>query len=248
MNFICRQFWQIAGILTLTVLLPTWLQGQDMGTLVDDAPVLAKTLTKALEKCPTFSADVNIRVSSTADLDVSSASGPLEYRNGCLRWEVRLTDVQSTQLSSSARTAVRQINGDQFVHLTRSDDANSYLVLSGAHACLQQPLPALRWLPKGSAVSDTVDGRPCLKSQFNAVLLDGTTNQVRFWKSKEQLPIALQIVQGSERFQIQFKNVHFHSIAPERFNLPGQLTKYNSVEDLVQSVLVDKVKKRLGLQ
>ncbi len=82
------------------------------------------------------------------------------------------------------------------------------------------------------------------------MLPDGSTNEVLVWRTKElqNLPIQFQISSSGETLRLRLRDVRFQKIAPGRFELPAGLAKYGSVEDLVQSVLLDRVKKRIGLE
>ena len=224
---------------------------QDTGWLVEQAPLVSMVVVKALDKCPSFTARVEVSVSGKADSVPSSASGTVECQNGNIRWEARLGDIKSTQLTESARVVVRQINGEQFLLLTRPDQRVNYLVLSGSQACLEQSLPTLKLsADKGPASAETVDGRVCLREKLTAVPSAGSPAQVLVWKSKELkgIPLQLQLTDAGETIQVRFKDIHFRTIPADRFRLPQGLTTYNSVEDLVQSVLISKVRRRMGLE
>ena len=224
--------------------------GQDVSWLLDEAPVVSMVLVKSLEKCPAFSAKVEIHVSGKADPSPSDAAGTIESQGGNLRWEAKLGDIRSAQLSPNARAAVRQVNGEQFVVLTRADQKANYLVLTGAQACLQQPLPPLRLSSANPhAATERIDGRICSKERLRAVQSGGTTNDVVVWRAKDlkNLPVQIQFTDSGETIQVRFRDISVRSISTERFRIPGGLAKYSSVEDLVQSVVVERVKKRMGL-
>src|SRR5262249_29869246 len=124
-------------------------QAQDVGWIVESSPLVSMILVKSLEKCSSFSAGVDVNISGKADPVPSSATGSLAFRGGSCRWDVKLGDIKSAQLTSNAKAVIRQINGDQFLLLTRPEEHANYLVLAQAQAYLEQPLPSLKLTSKG---------------------------------------------------------------------------------------------------
>jgi hypothetical protein len=241
-----KQWLILAGLLALS--LPA--VGQDVSWLLDEAPVVSMVLVKTLEKTPAFSAKVEINVSGKADPSPSAATGTIESQGGNLRWEAKLGDIRSAQLSQNARSVVRQINGEQFLVLTRSDQKANYLVLTGAQAYLEQPLPPMRLSSANSqAATERIDGRICSRERLRAVQSGGTTNEVVVWRAKDlkNLPVQIQFTDSGETVLVRFRDISVRAISTLRFQVPAGLAKYSSVEDLVQSVVVERVKKRIGL-
>jgi hypothetical protein len=226
-------------------------KGQDLAWLVEQAPMISMVLVQVLAQAPSFSAKVQVHVSGNADPDSSDASGTLEFQKEGMRWEAKLADITAAQLTANARSVVRQINGDQFLLLTRADQKANYLILSGAQCYLEGVLPALKLSrSKEPAGEATLQGHPCSKELLTAVRADGATNEVVVWRAKDlkSPPLQVQITDAGEFFRIRFTEAHFRTIPADRFQIPQNLAKYNSVEDLLQSVLLEKMKKRMGLQ
>jgi hypothetical protein len=224
---------------------------QDTEWMLEQSPLVSMVLSKALEKSPSFSARVEISLSGKTNAVASSAVGMIECQNGNIRWEAKLDDIKSPQLSDSARAVVRQINGNQLLLLTLPEQGANYLVLAGSQACLQQALPTLKLAAgKAPATTETVDGRVCLREKLKAVATDGPSGDVLIWRSKElkSVPVQLQLAESGETIKIRIKDIRFGAIVSARFRVPQGLTKYNSVEDLVQSVLISKMKRRMGLE
>jgi hypothetical protein len=223
---------------------------QDVGWLVEQAPTVSMILVKTLEKAPAFSARVEVTVSGPADPVPSGATGTMQAQSGSLRWDVKLADVKSAQLSQNARAIVRQINGDRFVLLTRSDLHANYLVLPGADAYLEQALPELKSSGnKIPAVSEKIEGRACSRQAQRLVQANGSVIEVVVWRAKDlkNLPVQVQMTESGEKIQVTFRDIQIGAIAPDEFRISGGLSKYNSMEDLMQAVVLERMKKRIGL-
>jgi hypothetical protein len=228
----------------------TQVHGQDISWLVEQAPTVSTVLVKALDKSPAFSARLEVNVSGPADPVPSAATGVLESQSGSLRWEVKLADIKSAQLSQNARAIVRQINGDQFLLLTRSDLHANYLVLPGAQAYLEQALPTLKSVGSKTPLgSEKIDGRPCTKELQKLAQQNGTAVEVVVWRAKElkNVPVQVQVTDLGETIRLTFHDLHFRPLAPDQFRVADGLAKYGSMEDLVQAVVLEKMKKRIGL-
>jgi hypothetical protein len=241
----------LCGTVALLALLPWIGRGQDVSWAVEEAPFTSVVLLKALEKAPAFTAKVEVIVSGKDDPTPSVATGTVMYAVGKLRWDVKLADVKSPQLSQNARAVVRQINGDRFLMFTRSDLRGNYLVLTGANACLHQDLPQLKLTrTKDQARTETIDGLTCTAERWSSARAGGAACTVTTWKAKDRQGVAcqIQITDTEQALKVRLKDIQFGRVPDDRFRVPEGLSKYESMEDLVQSVLLDKMKKRLGLQ
>ena len=241
---------KLIASLAALVFFATFARGQDLTGLIERSPEIASVLARALERCPSFSAKVDISYAAKPDPAASTALGTFDYAKGNLRWEANLGDIRSGQLTTQARAAVRQINGDQFLLITRSDKMANYLVLAKAQSCLEQPLPTVKLSNrKIESRKETFDGRVCRKEKAIARVADGSTNEVVLWSATDLkgAPLLLQISDSAELFRIHFTNVKLEAVPSSRFQVPGGLATYASFEDLIQSVLLDRLKRRMGL-
>jgi hypothetical protein len=229
------------------------VRAQDLTSLLEEAPTVAAAVAKALEKAPSFSGRVGVEVASRVERgSVSKATGTVESQSGRIRWLVKLGDIHSPHLTAHARSAVRQINGEQVLLLTRPDKAANYLVLSGCEAYLEQALPGVKLLSttKGTAAKETLEGRVCTRESFTGKTSEGQSLNLIVWRATDlkNLPVQLQVTVGDSVFRVRFSEVRIRPVPAGVFHLPGGLSRYETVEDLVQSVLVTKMKRRMGLE
>ena len=225
--------------------------GQDVAWLVDQAPMVSGLTAQILEKSPSFVANVNVSVSGKINAVPSAASGRLRSDKGHLRWEAKLGDIKSEQLTPSAKAIVKQLNGDRIVVVTRSDEKLNCLVLSGAGAYLSQPFSRLPLSPiRSQPGTELLDGQRCVREKRTARLADGHSIEVTLWRAKDlkNVPIQIQAVDSGETFTVRLTDVRFQGSRPEDLKVPPGLAKYDTMEDLMQSVLIAKMKRRLGLE
>lgn len=227
------------------------ISGQDIAWLVEQSPIVTGILLKTLEKSPSFTAKVDVQVKGVSDPSPSTAAGTLEYMTNNVRWEAKLADVSSSQLTANARAAVKQVNGDQFLLLTRSDQQANFLVLKGANACLESRFPSFKAIGRPTRLGQETNlGHLCVKERIVMPTTDRGTNEVLLWRAKDlkNLPTRIQISNAGDKFVLQLQNVRFQQLRPDRFSVPTAIPKYDNFEDLVQSVLLEKMKRRIGLQ
>lgn len=224
---------------------------QDAGTLIEMAPTVAAVLIQSLEKCQPFTAVMEVRFTDGATPTTSTGSGKLAYRAGELRWEVKLADLNSPQLSTNAKAAIRSINGEKFLFLSDPRRHVGNVILPGAQAYLEQALPELKGrAAKGTPTAETIWAGSALKKKILLRAADGTTNTAVVWRLKgsKDLPAQIQFTNFGQTVRIQLKQPELKSLPSADFKIPTGLTKYNSVEDLIQSVVLTRMKKRLGVE
>jgi hypothetical protein len=239
----------VFGILALLMF---WVrvQGQDMGWVIEQTPMVSAILNRVLDKAAPFTAKIILQVAGKAEATASTAMGTLEFKDGNMRCEAKLGEISSAQLTSNARSLVRQINGDIFILLTRADQKTNYLVLPGAQACLVMPLPSLKLSATESFGEENIDGHACLKDKMLVTTPLGATDEVFVWRAKDlkSFPIQVQIVDSGEVFRIVLRDAQTKPALAERFHVPVGLTRYTTIEDLLQSILLDRMKRRMGLE
>ncbi len=226
------------------------VRAQDVAWMLEQAPVVSMVLAQLLEKAPSFSARGEIRVHGKAEPDPSTARGTVESRGGDLRWEINLADINSGQLSESAKALLRQVNGDRFVLITQRQAAVNELIFRRAGACIEQPLPRVKLsTSRAKPATEVVAGRSCVREPISVRDGEGRTHQVVVWRAKDlqELPIQVQFTEGGETIRIRFEDVRFRTIQAQRFQVPAGLSKHETIEDMMQWVLAEKIRKRMGL-
>ena len=222
---------------------------QDIGWMLERVPVVSMVLAKSFERFPSFSARAEVKLSGKADPIPSGASGTIECGAGNLRWDVKLRDINSAQLSESARALLKRANGENLMLLTRPRLAANQLVLSGARAYVEEALPKVKLAVSRAVSNESIDGHPCVRERVTVLEEDGRTLEVMLWKATDlkRLPIQLRFTDAGEVIQVRLNNVRFREISARRFQVPVGLTKHENMEDLMQWVVVDKMRRRMGL-
>lgn len=241
---------RIPLILALLLTTAFGVRAQDIAWMLEQAPVVSMVLARLLEKAPSFSARGEVQILSRAEPAPSTARGTVESKGGDLRWEINLADINSGQLSETAKTLLKQVNGDRLLLLTLRRAAVNELIFRRAGACIEQPLPQLKLsASRASQATEVVAGHSCVRERITVRTAEGRTHDVVVWRAKDlqKLPIQVQFADGGEVIRIRFENVRLRAIQAQRFELPANLTKHETIEDMMQWVLAQKIRKRMGL-
>lgn len=234
----------------LLAFLPVVGRGQDIVTLLDDAPLVSGVLTRILETPPSYKAKVVLTVADPAESQPSKATGNVAVASCGMRWDLRLADIKSAQVSDAAKRLITQINGERLSLLIRFDEKSNCLLLKGAHAYLQQPFTIPKFSsPKRGPKPDMIGTQRCYPEMRRFVQSDGKAIEVTVWRSKDLkgLPLRIAIRSPLRQYDFQFFEPRLSPVPVEQFQIPDGLTRYDTVEDLLQSVLLEKMKRRLGL-
>jgi hypothetical protein len=87
---------------------------------------------------------------------------------------------------------------------------------------------------------ETVAGHPCIKN--NTVVWNGDqTNQFTVWNASDlnNFPIQITMAQPDVSITISFQNVSFDKLDASLFQAPANYTKYGSIQDLMQSAVMN---------
>jgi hypothetical protein len=221
-----------------------------MASLFEQAPAISMVLVRVLAKAPPFIARAEVHLASTADPEPSAASGTLIYSDGKMLWQAKVGEIKSPQFTESAAALFKRVNGDRVSLLTRPDRHTNYLILSGAKACVTAVLPAVQFVGKKVPLKkEVLDGHACIGEKLTAACADGSWTELLVWRARDlkNLPLRVQMRGSGGVLTLRFSAVQLRPVAVERFQVPGAYAQYGSIEDLVQSVLVDRMKRRMGL-
>jgi hypothetical protein len=161
--------------------------------------------------------------------------------------EMNMTDVQGPNLPPQAVEQMKSIGMDDVVTITPSDKLNVYMVYPHIHSYVDMAIPPSAAtnntfdLQTTKLGEETVDGHPCVK---NDVVVTNSVQSHEFtvWNATDlnNFPVKIALSDQGMAVSITFQNVSFDKPADGLFAPPAHFTKYGSIQDLMQSALMNK--------
>ncbi|MGH7943172.1 MAG: hypothetical protein ACREFR_19100 [Limisphaerales bacterium] len=163
--------------------------------------------------------------------------------------EMNMADVQASNLPPQALEAAEQMKNigmDEVVTIQPADKQNIYVVYPHIHSYVAMAMP-----PSGTTNNafsmqttklgrETVDGHPCVK---NDVLLTNSMESTDFtvWNATDlnNFPIKISTSEKGMPVTITFQNISFAKPAADLFQPPAHYTRYGSLNELQESVVMN---------
>jgi len=225
-------------------------QAQDLEAALEDMPLVSAALLKALDGSPPFVARAEIELRYQTDEQPTKAVGICTWQQNKLRWDINVSKFSGPLLSAQAAEAVNRYKLGPVVILARGDQKLATLLLSGAKAYLESKiLDADRNRPRPgvSLGNEVLDGQSCAIEKISLSFGKRLTDVV-VWKSQDKppLPSQVRISLKSGTVLVRFREPRNLTVGSNRFLVPPGCTKYAGFEDLIQSLLWERMKSGLG--
>jgi hypothetical protein len=224
--------------------------GQDLEAALDDWPVVSAALLQALEGNPSFAARAEIEIRYHTETKPTTASGICAWQKGNLRWDISLTQLRGPLLSQQMIGAVNQLHVGPIIALARSGEKRTALLLSGAKAHLEATIPDPDRKHKRAQVElgrDMLGQQACSKERFSWTFAKRKA-EVVVWKLPDapRWPVQVRILLDNCLVLVRFREPRPLALGANRFVVPAGSAKYADFTDLIQSLLWQRMKSRLG--
>jgi hypothetical protein len=220
-------------------------QGQGLENAVEELPIFAASLAEVLGSSGPFIARAEAQWTHRQQSQPTRVAGLLAVRNSDLRWDLDTAKLESPFFPSRARTLLRQSRAEPLVLLARPATRSTSLLLRGAKAALESPLPTVRRHRRTTLVStnEFVNGVACRKERLE-LAVGPDVLEVHVWKaaqSKQATPLQVRIRARGAIFLLNLRAPRKATLAAGQFAVPNDFERFTSAEDLAQSVLWDSV-------
>lgn len=195
----------------------------------------------------------NPAFSATMLTAISGAQGPMTVKSKMVfdhenSWtDMNMTDVQGPNLPPQAVEQMKSIGMDEVLTITPADKLNVYMVYPHIHSYVAMAIPPSSATNNSFNVQttklgeETVDGHPCVK---NDVVVTNSVQSHEFtvWNATDMnnFPVKIAMADGGMSVSITFQNVSFSKPDAGLFQPPAHYTKYGSIQDLMQSALMNR--------
>lgn len=217
-------------------------------------PQFGNGLDKLFGDNQTFSATLEMQMKNGGS--PTTVSGKMDFDQGNSRFEMNVADMKGGSIPPDAAAQMKSAGLDRMVTISQADkdvvdviypNAQSYAEMtqaSGSGATNSNAKIQTTELGK-----ETVDGHPCVKNK--AVVTDKEGNQHEFtvWNATDlkNFPIKIEMNEQGNDVTQSFKDISFAKPDASLFNPPAGYTKYDSVQEMMQAVMMKSISAGMGV-
>lgn len=202
----------------------------------------------------TFSATLKMQINSAGS--PMTMSGKMSFDKGNSRTEMNMGDMQGGNIPSDAATMMKSAGLDRMVSISQSDKKIIYVVYPNAQSYTEMTAPdsAEATTNTDSKVEitelgkETVAGHPCVKNK--AVITDnkGDKHEFTIWNATDlkKFPIQIEMNEQGSAITMSYSDISFAKPDASLFTPPTGFTKYASMPEMMQSVMMKKMGGGMG--
>ena len=223
--------------------------GRSSGT--PPGPGLSGSTAKLFGENSTFSATLEMQTSGTGGAEPMTVPGKIFFDHGKSRFEMDMSQLKGGPMSPQFAATMKAMSMDKLIMIARPDKKLGYQVYPGMQAYVENPLPEQEAASAPSEFkmeltelgNETIDGHPCIKN--NAVVTDkeGAKHESTVWNATDlkKFPIRIEQMENGAKVTMLFREVNLTKPAAELFEPPADSTKYESMQALMQQVMMKRV-------
>ncbi|HUB87620.1 MAG TPA: DUF4412 domain-containing protein [Verrucomicrobiae bacterium] len=209
-------------------------------------PQFDKSLEKLFGDNQVFSATLEVQMNSSANSN--KVSGKMSFENGNLRFETDMADMKGQSITPEILAHMKSLGMDHMVNISLPDQKTIYVIYPNAQAYVEVTVP-----PGDSSATngnvkldttelgkETVDGHPCVKNKDVITDSQGEKHEFTVWNATDlkNFPIKIEVNQEDNDIVETFKDISFTEPDASQFSPPANCTKYDSVQEMMQSVMM----------
>lgn len=177
--------------------------------------------------------------------------GKIFFDEGKSRFEMDMSEITGGAMSPQAAAAMKSVGMDKTVVISRPDKKVAYQIYPGMHAYIETKLPEKEALAPASDFKleitelgkETLDGRPCVKNRAMVTDKEGIKHESTVWNATTltNFPVKIEQTEGATTTTMVFKEVALSKPAAELFEVPSNLTKYENLQSMMQTILMKQL-------
>jgi chemotaxis protein CheY-P-specific phosphatase CheC len=213
-------------------------------------PGLSGSTAKLFGENSTFSANLEMQTAGDGDADAMSMPGKMFFDTGKSRFEMDMSQMKGGKMPPQAAAQMKSMGMDKMIMIGRPDKKLGYQVFPNMQAYVENALPEQE---SASVPSDfkievtelgkeTVDNHPCIKNKAVVTGKDGTKHESTVWNATDlkKFPIKIEQVESGTKITMLFHDVSLSKPAAELFEPPTGVTKYDSMQSMMQQVMMKR--------
>ena len=212
-------------------------------------PQFGNGMEKLFGDNQTFSATLQMQMNSTGS--PMTMSGKMSFDKGSSRTEMDMADMKGGGLPPDAMTQMKSMGLDRMVTISQSNKKIVYVVYPNAQSYTEMTPPdsAATTTNADSKVEitelgkETVAGHPCVKNKAVVTDKQGEKHEFTVWNATDlkNFPVKIEMNEQGNAITVSYQNISFGKPDTSLFNSPADFTKYDSMQEMMQSVMMKKM-------
>lgn len=203
------------------------------------------SMNRLFDANPIFTATMQTTMNGPNGLMTVKSKMFFDHEN--TRTEMNMADAHGDNLPPDAVSQMRALGMDKVVSIALSDKKSVYMIYPNIRSYVAMDMPqgagpvTNAFQTQTSKIGEeTVDGHACVKNK-TVVWSGDQTNEFTVWNATDlnSFPVQIAISQQDMSVTIDFQNVSFAKPDAGLFQPPAGYTRYGTVQDLMQSALMN---------
>jgi hypothetical protein len=213
-------------------------------------PHFGGAMSKLFGDNQSFSATLEIQTADPRG-GAMTMPGKVTFDSGKSRFEMDMTQARGGQMPPEAAAQMKAMGMGSMVMIGRADKKVSYLIYPGMQAYVEsvQSDPETTTAPSDFKMEttelgrETVDGHSCVKNKVIVTGKDGTPHTSTVWNATDlkNFPVKIQTAEQGREMTMLYKNITFSKADASLFNPPSDYTKYDSMQAMMQAVMMKQM-------
>jgi len=217
-------------------------------------PQFGNGLEKLFGDNQTFSATLQMQMNNAGS--PLTMSGKMSFDKGSSRTEMDMADMKGGGIPPEAMTMMKSAGLDRMVTISQSGKKTVYVIYPGAQSYAEMAADSTGATTNENSQieitklgEETVAGHPCVKNK--AVVTDkaGEKHEFTVWNATDlkNFPVKIEMNEQGSAITMSYQNISFSKPDANLFTPPTGYTKYGSVQEMMQAVMMKNMGGGMGL-
>ena len=235
-------------------LLPTFAQLGPSGG--GQGPHLSGAMSKLFGANQTFSGTMEIQTAGPSGADII-LPGKFNFDHGKSRFEINMSQVRGGGMPANIVEQLKSMGMDSVINISRPDLKLAYIVYPGLNSYAAMPSTEAASstnlddykMEAAEVGKETLDGHDCVKNKVTVTDKDGAKHESTVWNATDlkSFPVQVETKEDGQAATLRFKDITFEKPAASSFEPPTGLTKYDSLQTMMQTEMMKKMGGGAGL-
>lgn len=218
---------------------------------------LSGVMAKLFGENSSFSATMEMQTRSGSPEEAMSMPGKISYTDRKSRFDMDLTQAKGAQIPPGTGAQMKSMGMDKMISISRPDKKLTYMIYPGLQAYTETAIQNPEAAKPGSDFKietselgkETVDGHPCVKNKSIVTDKEGKKHEATTWNATDlkNFPIKIEQAENGTTSTWIFKDIKLAKPDSSLFDPPADFTKYASMQELMQQVMLQRFGAGQGL-